>query len=97
MITHKTSFLFMEYYGTVGSVQKQTVLRYRENMSRVKCIIFDLDNTLWDGVVLEGNTVLKPEIPRHYRTCIRKINVQNSKMDETKKGEVIQLYENIKE
>ncbi len=26
-------------------------------MSKVKCIIFDLDNTLWDGVVLEGNTV----------------------------------------
>ncbi len=31
-------------------------------MSKVKCIIFDLDNTLWDGVVLEGNTVLKPEV-----------------------------------
>ncbi len=31
-------------------------------MSKVKCIIFDLDNTLWNGVVLEGNTVLKPEV-----------------------------------
>ena len=37
------------------------------------------------------------EVLRHYITCIKKIYVQNSRMDETKKGEVIQLYENIKE
>ncbi|MDD4492815.1 MAG: HAD-IIIC family phosphatase [Eubacteriales bacterium] len=29
----------------------------------IKCVVWDLDNTIWDGVLLEGNKVqLKPEI-----------------------------------
>ena len=27
-----------------------------------KCLVWDLDNTLWDGVCLEGNVRLKSEV-----------------------------------
>src|SRR3546814_17354754 len=27
-----------------------------------KCVIFDLDNTLWDGVLLEGDVTLRPAV-----------------------------------
>ncbi len=35
------------------------------NTSRpaVKCVIFDLDNTLWDGVLVEGDVALRSPIP----------------------------------
>ncbi len=29
----------------------------------IKCVVFDLDNTLWDGVLVEGEVALKPSIP----------------------------------
>ena len=28
-----------------------------------KCVVFDLDNTLWDGVLIEGEVTLKPSVP----------------------------------
>ncbi len=28
-----------------------------------KCVVFDLDNTLWEGVLLEGDVSLKPSVP----------------------------------
>ena len=35
----------------------------------VKCIVWDLDNTLWDGVLLEDQNVrLRPEVPSILRT-----------------------------
>ena len=27
-----------------------------------KCIVWDMDNTLWDGIILEGKVILRPEI-----------------------------------
>lgn len=33
-----------------------------------KLVIFDLDNTLWDGILLEGNVALRPEVPELFRT-----------------------------
>ena len=34
-----------------------------QNDKTIKCVVWDLDNTIWDGVLLEGNEVqLKPEI-----------------------------------
>jgi FkbH-like protein len=29
---------------------------------QVKCVVFDLDNTLWDGILLEGEVALRPGI-----------------------------------
>jgi FkbH-like protein len=35
---------------------------------RIKCIVWDLDNTLWDGVLLEdGDVRLRPSVVRHIR------------------------------
>lgn len=35
----------------------------------IKCVIWDLDNTLWDGIVLEGDEIqLKPGIPEMLET-----------------------------
>jgi FkbH-like protein len=35
----------------------------------VKCLVWDLDNTLWDGVLLEDqNVVLRPEVPSIIKT-----------------------------
>lgn len=39
-------------------------IRKAEKRPPVKCVVWDLDNTLWDGILLESNCVcLKPEIP----------------------------------
>jgi FkbH-like protein len=36
---------------------------------KIKCVIWDLDNTLWDGVLLEDSRVeLRPEIPEILKT-----------------------------
>ena len=34
----------------------------------VKCVVFDLDNTLWDGVLIEGEVALKPSVPALFKT-----------------------------
>ena len=34
-----------------------------ESVSQIKCVVFDLDNTLWDGVLVEGEDIrLKPDV-----------------------------------
>jgi FkbH-like protein len=35
---------------------------------KIKCVVWDLDNTLWDGVLLEdGEVVVRPEVVAHIR------------------------------
>ena len=31
-------------------------------MSYKKCVVWDLDNTLWDGICLEGNVKVKEDV-----------------------------------
>ena len=31
-------------------------------MSFKKCVVWDLDNTIWDGVSLEGDVILNDEV-----------------------------------
>jgi len=33
-----------------------------------KCVVFDLDNTLWDGVLIEGEVTLKPSVPALFKS-----------------------------
>ncbi len=33
-----------------------------------KCVVFDLDNTLWDGVLIEGEVTLKSSVPALFRS-----------------------------
>lgn len=40
-----------------------------KEQKEVKCVVWDLDNTLWDGILLEGDDVrLKPGIPQIIQT-----------------------------
>jgi len=46
-----------------------TMLKIVESKTSVKCVVWDLDNTLWDGTLLEDEAVrLKPEIPEIIKT-----------------------------
>ena len=38
-----------------------------EKRAAAKCVIFDLDNTLWDGILLEGDVVLRDGIEALFR------------------------------
>jgi len=37
-----------------------------------KCLVWDLDNTLWDGILLEGDVRLRPEVPDILATLDRR-------------------------
>ena len=39
-------------------------MRARETSRTKKCIVWDLDNTLWDGVYLEGDVRVRPDARR---------------------------------
>ncbi len=40
----------------------------RRSVPDVKCVVFDLDNTLWDGVLIEGSISLRPGVEKLFRT-----------------------------
>ncbi len=45
-----------------------TLLADKPVRGRIKCIVWDLDNTLWDGVLLEdGEVTLRPWVAEHIR------------------------------
>ena len=47
--------------------------RLREKQKAVKCVVWDLDNTVWDGVLLEDERVsLKTSVPNIIRTLDRR-------------------------
>jgi FkbH-like protein len=44
------------------------VLPEKPKRGRIKCVVWDLDNTLWDGVLLEDDAVtLRPAVVEHIR------------------------------
>lgn len=49
-------------------VLSATALETGEKRPAAKCVVFDLDNTLWDGVLLEGEVVLKPSVPELFKS-----------------------------
>ncbi len=55
------------YFGLMEFVQEAEakVAQATEKKSKIKCIVWDLDNTLWDGILVEdgpGKLKLKPQI-----------------------------------
>jgi FkbH-like protein len=49
--------------ATVG-----TAVPEKPKQGRIKCVVWDLDNTLWDGVLLEdGDVVLRPDVVEHVK------------------------------
>ena len=56
------------YFGLMEFVQE--VEQVAEKTKKIKCVVWDLDNTLWDGVLVEDGAEklkLSPEIARHSR------------------------------
>lgn len=51
---------------TAGVASSQS-LSGEQSKPAVKCVIFDLDNTLWEGVLVEGAVSLKSSIPALFK------------------------------
>jgi FkbH-like protein len=41
------------YFGTMDFVQEVQAAKVQKEPKKVKCVIWDLDNTLWDGILVE--------------------------------------------
>jgi FkbH-like protein len=60
--------------GTVtsGVLDQQQIAPAKPKQGKIKCVVWDLDNTLWDGVLLEDGTVtVRPGVVEHIRRLDR--------------------------
>ncbi len=48
--------------GLAAAATETSVERKEKPKPAAKCVVFDLDNTLWDGVLLEGEVTLRPGV-----------------------------------
>lgn len=57
-------FLTLDFitYSVVPAARTISTGKGRDQRPEAKCVVFDLDNTLWDGVLLEGEVKLKPGV-----------------------------------
>jgi len=59
------------YFGLMEFVQEVEVAQVAEKTKKIKCVVWDLDNTLWDGILVEDGPrklKLKPGITDVIRT-----------------------------
>jgi FkbH-like protein len=48
------------------------IIHEKPKQGRIKCVVWDLDNTLWDGVLLEDeNVTVRPRVVEHIRRLDR--------------------------
>lgn len=82
---------------TTGS----TAVPEKPKQGRIKCVVWDLDNTLWDGVLLEDTTVrIRPHVVEHIRRMdalgvlhsIASKNDQTAAMDVLREHGLDQLF-----
>ena len=62
---------------------------------KIKCIAWDLDNTLWDGVFIEGSVTLKKDIKKIIKS-IDERGIINSIISKNDKEEVMKFLEKEK-
>lgn len=55
-------FLTLDFIGHTQAADTPEKLVESAKRPPAKCVIFDLDNTLWDGVLLEGDVTLRPAV-----------------------------------
>jgi len=60
-------FITLDFVSFISSASaepsiKASQIGRTQSRPNVKCVVFDLDNTLWDGVLVEGDVVLKPDV-----------------------------------
>jgi len=54
--------------ATAVAVAPAQAVPQKPKRGRIKCVVWDLDNTLWDGVLLEdANVTLRPAVVEHIR------------------------------
>jgi FkbH-like protein len=54
-------------------INKEAINIHKENQNNIKCVVWDLDNTLWGGVLLEDNHVsLQDDIANIIKTLDRR-------------------------
>jgi FkbH-like protein len=71
LIPDEAKKLITLYFGLMDFVVEAEKDRERQKNSKIKCIVWDLDNTLWNGVLVEEGprkVALKPEITSIIRT-----------------------------
>lgn len=56
-------FITADSVATINPVSVAT----GDTRPAAKCVVFDLDNTLWDGVLLEGEVTLKSTVPALFK------------------------------
>src|SRR6266540_6551634 len=50
-------------------IAEQQAARAREEKQSIKCVVWDLDNTVWDGILLEDReVVLRPHVVEILKT-----------------------------
>lgn len=53
----------------LDETQQELLLAEAKKVKAIKCVVWDLDNTVWEGVLLEGDTlVLRPEVVEIIKT-----------------------------
>src|SRR3546814_8248151 len=55
-------FLTLDFVRHTQAADDAEKLAKAAKRPPAKCVIFDLDNTLWDGVLLEGDVTLRPAV-----------------------------------
>ena len=58
---------FVEYGRKAASGAQEEMSAHNRKAPAAKCVVFDLDNTLWDGVLLEGSVRLRDGIAEVFR------------------------------
>ena len=62
-------FVSVDDLESVHSESTDTIpLVTTEELPSAKCVVFDLDNTLWDGVLIEGEVTVKPSVPSLFKS-----------------------------
>ena len=53
----------------LDQTQQELLLAESKKVKAIKCVVWDLDNTVWEGVLLEGDTlILRPEVVEIIKT-----------------------------
>lgn len=62
----KLTFLTLDFATLDSKIKKQFInenlIKNNVDRKKIKCVVWDLDNTLWDGILIEGKVKLRQKI-----------------------------------
>lgn len=65
-------FLTLDFVAGQGGSAVAATAAAKEGLPPAKCVVFDLDNTLWDGILIEGEVTLRKGIADVFRELDRR-------------------------